>query len=144
MGKFSRSKGARGEREVVNMLREVLPHEDIARNLQQSINGGSDVILVPFYIEVKKAKKLLLDKWWEQTLEQLPESHFTPVLVYKKDYAPWRARMLHVLRNDMAPTLCDISIDDFLIYVKHTCKAASGIYNDRRSVEAFRSATLVS
>lgn len=78
---MQRTKGATGERTIVNMLKEH-GFPDAMRNHAQTAIGGYDIIGVePFAIEVKKHKKLSINTWWKQTTEQAKDGDI-PVLIY--------------------------------------------------------------
>ena len=80
MGSFAVSKGKRGEREVCDELQPIvdtvatslgMAAPRIRRNLQQSGDGGEDIIGLPWYaIEVKRCETLALDRWWQQCVTQ--------------------------------------------------------------------------
>lgn len=80
MGSFAVSKGKRGEREVCDELQPIVDSvatslgmsaPRIRRNLQQSGDGGEDIIGLPWYaIEVKRCETLALDRWWRQCVTQ--------------------------------------------------------------------------
>ncbi|MEF2789319.1 MAG: hypothetical protein U0N23_04275, partial [Parasutterella excrementihominis] len=53
MGKSQRTKGAAGEREICDLILRDLGIE-VHRNLQQTRDGGADIKLKPFSIEVKR------------------------------------------------------------------------------------------
>ena len=58
----SRGKGKRGELEFVNYLRDELG-EGITRNLDQTRDGGRDILGVPgFCIEVKRCERFEFGK----------------------------------------------------------------------------------
>ena len=62
MGKASRQKGQRGEREVCQILAEHLGGE-FKRNLMQTQEGGFDILgLDEYAIEVKFQEKLQIEK----------------------------------------------------------------------------------
>ena len=89
----SRTKGAAGEREVINILKQHLPGETIERNLMQTAKGGYDFVLFNKYAcEVKRyAKgKNYLTAWWDQALRQASDVGMQPVLFYRFDRTPWR------------------------------------------------------
>lgn len=100
MGIKSRRKGACGEREFINLLKDYLG-DGIERNLEQVRSGGSDVVgLDGWAIEIKRAAKPTLTQWWDQAERQADGK--TPALAYRLDRQPWRVRVpLHVL-NGMA------------------------------------------
>jgi len=92
MGMKSRRKGANGEREFINLLKDYLGEITIARNLEQVRDGGADVVgLAEFSIEIKRAAKPLLNAWWMQAEAQA--EHKIPVLAYRLDRHPWRVRI---------------------------------------------------
>jgi hypothetical protein len=78
MGRLSREKGKRAEREIATFLRgvvqEVYGEEAplvIERNQNQSADGGVDIVGIDFLaVEVKHHAKPALNSWWRQTLEQ--------------------------------------------------------------------------
>lgn len=53
MSKSQRTKGAVGEREICDLIFRDLGIE-VHRNLQQTRDGGADIKLKPFSIEVKR------------------------------------------------------------------------------------------
>ena len=92
MGKASRDKGARGERELFRILTEALGVE-IRRNLRQYQRADHDQIGLDGYaIEVKRAENLSLGLWWQQALQQASNGE-VPVLAYRKSRMPWRFRV---------------------------------------------------
>ena len=97
MGAMQRRKGARGERELIALLREHLG-EELTRNLDQVRDGGADltggVLLAGYAIECKRAAKPELKAWWEQAFSQAYDiaDGRAPVLAYRIDRAreKWR------------------------------------------------------
>ena len=89
-GKFSRDKGKRGEREIVNILKNELGNDlDIGRNHSQCDTGGCDIAgNLPYSIEVKNHKTESLTAWWIQACRQAQQGK-APVLIYKKPYKGW-------------------------------------------------------
>ena len=70
MTAMQRRKGKVGELEVVRLLRELLG-ANVARNLEQSRQGGADLLGLPGWaIEVKRAARPRLSEWWVQTCSQ--------------------------------------------------------------------------
>ncbi len=95
----SRSKGAGAEREIITILYEQLGVK-LARNLEQSRNGGYDLIpepgslLEPYAIEIKRYTKLsnaLIKGFWLQTVKQAEAAKKTPVLLFREDRAEWKS-----------------------------------------------------
>lgn len=90
MTAMQRCKGARGERELAGLLREHLG-EDVTRNLEQSRQGGADLLGVPGWaVEVKRAARPRLSEWWLQTCSQAEMAGQRPALFYRLDRQPWR------------------------------------------------------
>ena len=86
----SRAKGSRGELEAAKIWLD-LTGIKLERNLDQWRSGGYDLEgLDGWAIEVKRAKKPLLNQWWQQTCEQAAKNQLKPVLWYGLDNQKWR------------------------------------------------------
>lgn len=99
----SRNKGASAERELAALIHERLGVR-LKRNLEQSRNGGHDLIapdiaapaaatLESFAIECKRYRATsaaLVAKWWLQATQQAQKAGKVPVLAYRADWQPWR------------------------------------------------------
>ena len=100
----SRRTGADGERELARVLREALGIE-VSRNLQQTRDGGHDMEVCGFGVEVKRAAKVTEAKvaaWWQQATRQATRAGLTPALAYRQDRQPWSVRVpLSSLRPDL-------------------------------------------
>lgn len=116
---MQRRKGADGERELAKVLSELLGVE-LKRNLSQPREGGVDLkeempsMLDPWAIESKRAKKPLLNTWWQQTCEQAEKAGKRPVLFYRIDRQQWRVVMAlrHVATGfDHAPLTLRLETD---------------------------------
>lgn len=89
MSKMQRTKGQAGEREVLNLLKDNLGL-DLSRNLQQTQDGGADCLGIPgIALEIKRAKKPELTRWWRQAVDQAFEAKSIPVLAYRLDRQQW-------------------------------------------------------
>ncbi len=129
-----RKKGACGERDICNILNELvdLVREEIfelrplekdcrkfQRNQNQSAVGGSDISNdLGLSIEVKRQETLSLNTWWKQTLDSAEKEGGLPILFCRKSRQPWRVFMLQNLRvvHDVTmsePVRVEISISDF-------------------------------
>ena len=126
-----RNKGASAEREVVNMLNDLvvkarkgwgLPALDkqdlpVQRNpLQAAIGGGDITNPFGFDIEVKSCAQLSINAWWKQCTASAERSGGTPVLMYKGARKGWRVVMMAEV-EDM-PVVAEISKDAFLDIAK--------------------------
>lgn len=95
----SRNKGAQGEREVSGIIHDQLGIK-LQRNLDQWRSGGFDLVgLDGWAIEVKRAKKPLLNQWWQQTTEQAQKAGLKPILWYRLDNQKWRVVLPLVILN---------------------------------------------
>lgn len=99
-GAGRRQKGHNGEREVVRWLTELAEPVCVAlgravpvfeRNIGQSRDGGYDVKGLDWLgIEVKRVETDFQMQWWLQVLRSIEETQM-PLLLYRKNRAPWRA-----------------------------------------------------
>jgi len=88
-GRRSRNKGANGEREFLNLLRNELGDDTINRNLAQSRDGGADCLnLAGVSLEIKRQENPKLGYWLEQARTQA--NGRLPALAYRKSREPWR------------------------------------------------------
>jgi Holliday junction resolvase len=100
----SRSKGAAGERELAKILSEEL-NIKVNRKLDQAREGGDDIQIGKYRIEVKRREKLQPDKWVEQ-VEQCTDVGEIGVVAYRRNGKPWRwivphEWMIEKLRDDI-------------------------------------------
>ena len=99
----SRRKGADGERELANLLRE--KGFSGSRRGQQycGSNGDADVVGLPgIHIECKRVEALNLDKAMEQAVNDSRDGE-APAVFHRKNGKPWKVTLL---------------MDDFLKYYK--------------------------
>lgn len=104
MGIRSRRKGANGERELISLLKDYLGDDTIRRNLEQTRDGGQDVLGVEgWVIEAKRAAKPNLSAWWAQAVEQA-KGKGEPALAYRIDRRPWRVMIsMQAINPDFPP-----------------------------------------
>ena len=136
MGRMSREKGKRGEREVITILQPVvtelyttlgLPAPVLKRNTLQCDGGGSDVAfeedgtrgLAWLALEVKFHANPAVNTWWKQTLAHCGQQQ-TPVLIYRRNNVDWKVRMfVTVAAGPQAVTVAaTVSLEDFLRYFR--------------------------
>lgn len=99
-GKGKRLKGAQGERELAKLLEDELGFV-VTRNLGQARDGGDDITIQKFRIEVKRQERLSVMAWCEQ-VEQACKTGDVPVVAFRQNGKPWRV----VLRmEDFVPML---------------------------------------
>ena len=86
----SRRKGAEGEREIANILKN---HGYDARRGQQysGANGDADVVGLPgIHIEVKRVEALNIDKAMEQAITDAKPGEM-PAVFHRKNGKEWKA-----------------------------------------------------
>ena len=88
-GKASRDKGARGEREFAELLTNELG-QVVKRKLGQARDGGDDIQVGRYRIEVKRREKLAVEAWCKQ-VEAACEPSEVPVVAFRRNGEPWRA-----------------------------------------------------
>lgn len=84
-----RDKGQRGEREFCKALGEYLG-ESIQRRLGAARDGGCDVLIGMWAVEVKHVEIVRLTDWWQQAVKQAREENLYPALAYRQSRQPWR------------------------------------------------------
>jgi len=88
-GRASRNKGAAAEREFAALLSHELGVM-VKRKLGQSREGGDDIQVDRYRIEVKRREALRIDDWCHQ-IEAAAQPGEWPVVVYRRSGQPWRA-----------------------------------------------------
>lgn len=108
----SRTKGHQAEREIKNLLQDIVDKvgttigldiiPEVTRNLDQTRIGGCDLIGIPgIALEVKRCETLKISNWWKQTLHQaqkldtrvdLNRRHI-PILCYRQNFQQWKVIM---------------------------------------------------
>ena len=92
MGKSQRTKGAAGERDICDLILRDLGIE-VHRNLQQTRDGGADIKLKPFSIEVKRRAAIGNIYDWVDQAERGCEFPERPIVVCRADRKKWLAIM---------------------------------------------------
>jgi Holliday junction resolvase len=87
-GKMARNKGAAGERELAAILTDRLGFV-VQRKLGQARDGGDDIQIGKYRIEVKRRERVQIDQWSEQ-VEQAAQAADVPVVIYRRNGQPWR------------------------------------------------------
>jgi len=97
---------------------EVLGAGQVAleRNLVQSRQGGYDIAGLPWLaLEVKRRESGFSVSWWQQTLRQAGEGQ-EPVLLWRTNNRPWKARILAPVVTDRwmtVPLELDMDVEPF-------------------------------
>ncbi len=128
MGSKSRNKGADGERELINLIRDNTGLK-LERNLAQSFGGGHDLLgLEDWAIECKRynvvdssAKKI----FWRQAVSQAKQVDKRPVVAYREDRRPWRVIVAWPTHEDLFPlesydSTAEISLELFCSLIRET------------------------
>lgn len=130
MSIFSRSKGARGERELLTMLASDLG-VPLMRNLSQSRSGGADCIELPgLAVEIKRHEQLNVTAWWRQACEQAGKEQ-RPILFYRQSRRPWSMVAPLDLLNPELPTDQTATLD----YPAALCVLGNFLAHTRQSSE---------
>ena len=112
----SKRKGKAGELEIVNLIKAAFPKPwPVERNLAQSRSGGCDIIWRDYAIEVKRTQDdspSIMDRHWRQAQSQAGELGLKPVLIYRRNNRPWRARRMATFNG--VPILVDVLLSDWL------------------------------
>lgn len=137
-----RNKGASAEREVKNLLNNIvdavrlelgLPwleenERPIQRNQMQSAVSGHDLIgCFGLAIEIKRQETLSLNAWWDQTVTQAQRVGGCPVLLYRQNHKPWKAVMWGCIGGSPLPHLwvrSEFSWEDFEVWFTDVVRAA--------------------
>jgi len=83
MGKTQRTKGATYERDIVHDLADHLGVHCV-RNLEQTRDGGADIVLDRFVIECKRRAGIAVYDWVDQAQAACKEGQ-TPIVVCRAD-----------------------------------------------------------
>lgn len=94
MGKASRDKGKRGEREVAHLWRQYGWHAERTRQAEGDndpdvrVRVGEGHPEVPIWVEVKRYQKIAAVKWLGQAFREAHFSH-VPALFMREDEGAW-------------------------------------------------------
>jgi Holliday junction resolvase len=113
----ARTKGHSAEREFIHYL-EKNGITDLARNLDQTRDGGPDILGLPrLCIEVKRCEILNIEKWWQQTLNEI-RGRQIPVLAYRQSRKHWTIITLGNIIYSRDLTRVTINIDDWIKWIR--------------------------
>ncbi len=133
MGKFSRDKGATGEREFIQLVDQLTKGQvQLKRNLDQCREGGDDCLgHNQFSIEVKRWRRFKdrdITDCWTQAASNASRLKKLPVLAWRPDYQCWRVMIhpqLHFPLNDVRgcfsmdiELFCHLLINPEFIFIK--------------------------
>ena len=93
MGKASRDKGKRGEREARDVVRSMWRSPNCIRSAQVSGSFASDLMYGPegLHLEVKRYARIAAVRWLEQA--QNDSKGDVPVVLFKEDRGEWYIAM---------------------------------------------------
>lgn len=86
----SRRKGGAGEREFCEECVKSLGIP-VKRKLGAARDGGDDVELGPFSVEVKRCEALRIEEWWDQATDNAKGK--IPILAYRRSRRGWKVVM---------------------------------------------------
>lgn len=95
MGKASRTKGARGENEVRDLLREAgytatrSPQSGGMQWKGDLVNNQGQPCIPGIHLEIKRAERWSLPAWIKQATDDCPPDH-SPVVVFRSNRDVWR------------------------------------------------------
>lgn len=106
MGRSQRTKGAAGEREVCAVIRDVLGI-DARRNLAQAREGGADIALEPYQIEVKRRRRIANAYEWIAQASAACRPGERPLVAFRADGRGWLAclpleHLLMLIREEVS------------------------------------------
>ena len=87
MGKASRDKGKRGEREVAQLLKDRGIHHDRTLDGRNQVHG--DILLSDMALEVRRREQVSIVKWSREHEAEVPD-HLIAAVVYRTNGEPWR------------------------------------------------------
>ena len=122
----SRNKGQGGEREVSKILSEELGFP-IKRILDQTREGGHDISIPGFAVEVKRCEQISLGKWIRQARKSVANTDLNWAVCYRHNRGNW----VVVLETDIAG-LCCLSREEIKAPVK--LKGFSNVFITETSV----------
>lgn len=85
-------KGSSGEREFCEWIQNILSlDQKPKRILEQTREGGADVIVDNYMFEVKRVEKLNLRPWWLQVCKANRDKNdkYLPVVVFRQNNKDW-------------------------------------------------------
>jgi Holliday junction resolvase len=101
-GRGRRNKGSHAEREIAAILTDQLGFV-VKRNLGQARDGGDDITIGQYRLEIKRQERLQIDAWSQQ-VEACANPSEVPVVVYRRNGQPWRVCLL---LEDFIPMMRD-------------------------------------
>lgn len=127
MSAMQKRKGKGAELELARLLSERLGTV-VKRNLGQSRDGGHDLLISGWAMEVKRAALPRVSEWWEQTLLQAEKSGLRPVLAYRANFKPWRfviriADLVTTLAGQPDGVTAELYLDGFCLVVRENLPA---------------------
>lgn len=136
----ARSKGRRGEREVIDEIKSLLGIQ-LEVNYSQTFGGGHDLLgLDGFAIEVKRRKQITqadLKNFWEQTTRQATKINLLPCLWFRADRSEWRVMIadLYALKKGL------FEIEDFNIASNISTELFAAIMREEFNLGTFNTST---
>ncbi len=113
MGRFSRDKGKRGEREFAGIMSDWLGTK-VVRRLGQERDEGHDLKGIDgFAVEVKRVEKPEPSRWWRQATKSAAAVGLRPAVAYRQNGKPWYV-------------MVELTPEEFATVIREQAKAALG------------------
>jgi Holliday junction resolvase len=90
MGKPSRDKGKRGEREVAQILRDRGIHHDRTLDGRNQVHG--DILMPGMALEVRRREQVSIVRWSRDHEAEVPD-HLVAAVAYRTNGEPWRVSL---------------------------------------------------
>lgn len=89
-GKGSRTKGARGERELAGLIggRRTGQMQSQTGAPEADVEG-----LAGHFTEVKRRERVEIEKWCKETELSAPDG-LVPIVIWRRNHQPWRVTLL--------------------------------------------------
>lgn len=127
MGKMSREKGKRGEREVFGLLSDLLGIV-VKRNINAR-RGDCDSLELPGWACESKRVERWTEEYWVQAVEQADRCQRRPVLFFRASRRPWVAMVdladVCNLEAQRGRYRVEMSLEAFAAYVREEMAAAA-------------------
>lgn len=125
MGRMSREKGKRGEREVFGLLSDLLGTV-VKRNINAR-EGDCDSLELPGWACESKRVERWLEEYWDQAVEQAKRVSRRPVLFFRASRRPWVAMVdlsdLCVFEVEVDRYRVEMSLEAFAAFVREEMAA---------------------
>lgn len=120
----ARTKGRNGEREARFWLAKAIgvDVDEIQRNLQQTREGGADILGIDgLEIEVKRQETLVVETWWRQVQRAADRTGKLPVLMYRQNRGKWNFCLPAYLLLPGMKGKITLGESEMQVWLRHWC-----------------------